>query len=66
MKGSVRIRTVNVQTGARDEFHVRSGQGTSLTPYESHAIEFLEDSEIIMLKTHRYDPQAPDTFDYPV
>ncbi|MGB9616217.1 MAG: hypothetical protein ACP5M0_13765 [Desulfomonilaceae bacterium] len=66
VKGSVRIRTVNVQTGARDEFYVNSGQGTSLTPYESHAIEFLEDSEIIMLKTHRYDAQAPDTFDYPV
>lgn len=66
VKGVVRIRTVNVQTGNRDELMMQSGQGTTLLPYESHAIEFLEDSEIIMLKTHRYDPNAPDTFDYPV
>jgi len=66
VKGMVRIRTVHVQTGMRDEFIVKGNQGTLLIPYESHAIEFLEDSEIVMLKTHRYDPDAPDTFEYPV
>lgn len=66
VKGSVRVRTVNVETGTRDEFFLKGAQGTSLLPYESHAIEFLEDSEMIMLKTHAYDANAPDTFDYPV
>jgi dTDP-4-dehydrorhamnose 3,5-epimerase-like enzyme len=64
--GSVNIRTVNVETGERDQFLLEGGRGTYLVPNESHAIEFLEDSEIIMLKTHRYDPESPDTFEYPV
>jgi len=64
--GHAKIRTVNVETGARDEFFLENGLGTYLVPNESHAIEFLEDSEIIMLKTHSYDPESPDTFDYPV
>jgi len=66
VNGLVRVRTVQVETGVRDEFWLRSGQGAALIPYESHAIEFLEDSEIVMLKSHRYEPDAPDTFDYPV
>ncbi len=66
VRGLVRIRTVNVETGDRDDFTIEAGQGTMLLPYESHAIEFMDNSEIIMLKTHRYDPKSPDTFDYPV
>ncbi|MBM3299459.1 MAG: hypothetical protein FJY85_05865, partial [Deltaproteobacteria bacterium] len=39
-RGSARIRTVNVETGERDDFVLCQSQGVMLRPYESHAISF--------------------------
>lgn len=64
--GAVNIKTVHVETGARDEFRLGAGQGVMLGTDESHAIRFLEESEFIMLKSLRYDPSDPDTFRFPV
>ena len=66
VSGAVNIKTVHVETGARDEFQLRPSQGTMLVTDESHAISFLEESEFIMLKSLRYDPRDPDTFSFPV
>jgi dTDP-4-dehydrorhamnose 3,5-epimerase-like enzyme len=60
--GSVTIRTVNVGSGEKDEFHLGPGQGTILQINESHVIRFLKESEFIMLKSHKYDPDDPDTY----
>jgi quercetin dioxygenase-like cupin family protein len=65
-QGSARIRTIDVKTGERDDFSLRSGQGVILRTNESHAIRFLEESDFIMLKSVKYDPADPDTFDFPV
>jgi quercetin dioxygenase-like cupin family protein len=65
-RGAVRIRTVHAETGARDDFVLKEGQGVILHPYESHAIRFLEESELIMLKSRRYLEADPDTFHFPV
>lgn len=66
VKGSARIKTVHVETNAGDEFLLGCGQGVLLPTRESHAIRFLEESEFVMLKSHRYDPTDPDTFPFPV
>lgn len=65
-RGSTHIKTVHVDTGERDEFSLSAGQGVMLHTDESHAIRFLEDSEFVMLKSVKYNPDDPDTFPFPV
>lgn len=65
-KGTASINTINVDTGRRDDFLLHSGQGVILPTHESHAIRFLEESDFIMLKSVKYDPADPDTFDFPI
>lgn len=66
VNGLTKIRTVNVDTGERDEFSVPEGHGVMLSPMQSHAIHFMEESQVIMLKSHRFDPSDPDTFHHTV
>lgn len=66
ISGATQIKTVHVDTGVKDQFLLTAGHGVVLGTDESHAIRFLEDSEFIMLKSHKYDPEDPDTFVYPV
>ena len=65
-RGSARVATVHVESLERDEFFLKANQGVILRTYESHAIHFPEESEIVMLKSCRYDPADPDTFPFPV
>jgi dTDP-4-dehydrorhamnose 3,5-epimerase-like enzyme len=65
-EGSARIRTVDVETRERDDLLLHAGHGVMLRTNESHAIRFLEEAEFLMLKSLKYDPTDPDTFDYPV
>ncbi len=65
-RGAANIATLHVQTGKKEEFSLTAGQGTMLHVNESHAITFSKPTEFIMLKSHKYDPEEPDTFDYPV
>jgi quercetin dioxygenase-like cupin family protein len=65
-KGAASIKTINIDTGGRDDFLLHSGQGVILPTNESHAIRFLEESDFIMLKSVKYDPADPDTFEFPV
>ncbi len=66
LAGSARIKTVNVETGETDEFQLKSGEGVILRIKESHAIRFLKESEFIMLKSHKYDSDDPDTYRFPI
>ena len=65
-RGGASVRTVHVESGARDEFFLGENQGVFLEPNESHAIRFVAESEFIMLKSVRYDPEDPDTYEHPV
>lgn len=65
-RGRAHIKTVHVDTKAREEFDLRSGEGVCLRTGESHAIHFTEPSDFIMLKSKRYDPANPDTFEFVV
>lgn len=64
--GAASIRTVHVQTGARDAFRLEAGQGVELHIDESHAIEFEQPSTFLLLKSHPFDRDNPDTYAYPV
>jgi len=66
VRGEARITTVNVETGEKDRFVLESGRGVMLMTNESHAINFTEESEFILLKSLRYCPEDPDTYHYPV
>jgi len=57
---------VNVESGAKEEFVLGENQGVYFEPLESHAVEFREDSEFLMVKSLPYDAQDPDTIEYPV
>ena len=65
-EGSVRVRTVDVETMETDRFRLQAEQGVILRTGESHAIDFLEDSSFVMLKSLHYDPKAPDTIEFEV
>jgi quercetin dioxygenase-like cupin family protein len=64
--GAATIKTVNVETGETDEFQLKQGEGATLRINESHAIRFLKESEFIMLKSQKYDPDDPDTYRFPI
>ena len=66
LAGRAGVRTLNVETGAADQFLLAENQGVMLEPGESHAIRFLVDSEFLMLKSLPYDPKDSDTIAYPV
>lgn len=63
-RGSARIKTVDVETAETDLFSLHGGQGVLLRTNESHAIRFLEESDFVMLKSLRYDPTDPDTYEF--
>ncbi|MFN2387199.1 MAG: hypothetical protein ABR576_13105 [Thermoanaerobaculia bacterium] len=65
-RGGASVRTIHVETGARDEVALGENQGVFLEPNESHAIRFLAESEFVMLKTLPYDPEDSDTYEFPV
>jgi dTDP-4-dehydrorhamnose 3,5-epimerase-like enzyme len=64
--GSADVATVNVETGAKEKFGLAANQGVFFEPGVSHAIRFREDSEFLMLKSEPYDPEDPDTIEFPV
>ena len=65
-KGSARIDVIHVETGKHRRLSLEANHGVLFKTFESHAIHFLEESEFIMLKSLRYNPGDPDTFQHPV
>jgi dTDP-4-dehydrorhamnose 3,5-epimerase-like enzyme len=66
MSGRVRMRAVHVETSARRDLTIGSNEGVFLPRNESHALEFLDDSLFVMLKSIPYDVDRPDTYPFPV
>jgi len=64
--GSAGIKTVHIVNGQREDFELKAGQGVLFKPLESHVIRFLEESEVIMLKSLKFDPADPDIYHHPV
>jgi quercetin dioxygenase-like cupin family protein len=66
LAGAADVGTVNVETGAKEKFRLAENQGVFFEPGESHAIRFREDSQFLMVKSLPYDPEDPDTIEFPV
>lgn len=66
LEGRAEIVTVDVHTKARNTCTITAGQGFVFRPSEARAIRHLEEVQYLLLKSHRYDPAAPDLIDYPV
>lgn len=64
--GTAIVRTVDVESGRRDELVLTAGNGLRLPTMHSHAIRFTESSSFILLKSRPYDAQQPDTYPFPV
>ncbi len=64
--GRADVRTIEIETGAKDEFLLVENQAVLLEPGESHAIRFAVDSEFLMVKSLPYDPADPDTIEFEV
>lgn len=65
-EGRSRVVTVDTRSRDRREAEIRAGQGFLFRPVEARAIIHLEPVRFIMLKSHRYDPAAPDLIAYHV
>lgn len=65
-EGRSQIVTVDTQTGERREAEIHSGQGFLFRPAEARAIIHLDPVRFVMLKSHRFDPAAPDLIQYQV
>lgn len=66
LEGRAQVVTVDVATKARQECEIHAGQGFVFRPSEARAIRYLEDARFVLLKSHRYDPSAPDLIAYEV
>jgi dTDP-4-dehydrorhamnose 3,5-epimerase-like enzyme len=61
--GSAEVVSLTRATGARSTWVIGSEEGLVLEAGVAHAIRFLEDASFILLKSERYDPADPDTFE---
>ena len=66
IEGRARVVTEDVGTRERHECEIAAGQGYVFRPSEARAITFLESSRFALLKSHRFDPSAPDLIAYPL
>lgn len=66
LEGRARVVTIDVGTKARAQHEIGAGQGFVFRPSEARAIHYLEDARFLLLKSHRYDPAAPDLIEYRV
>jgi dTDP-4-dehydrorhamnose 3,5-epimerase-like enzyme len=66
LAGEADVRTVDVETGARERFRLEENRGVFFEPRQSHAIRFGVESEFLMVKSLPYDPADPDTIAFPV
>lgn len=66
MRGAAEVTCIDVQSGARRTHRLNAQEGMWLRPSIAHTIRYEEPSAFIMLKSFRYDPDAPDTVPFPV
>ena len=64
--GEADVVLVDVATNRRSTFKISEGQGTYLEPGQAHAMKFKKPSEFVLTKSHRHDPENPDTFPFPI
>ena len=66
LEGAAEVKTVNVRSGEARETPVTASQGYVFRPEEARVIRYLQESTVLLMKSHRYDPDDPDLVDYDV
>jgi quercetin dioxygenase-like cupin family protein len=61
--GRAEVVSLARATGVRSTCTIGREEGVVLEADVAHAIRFLADGSFILLKSERYDPSAPDTFE---
>ena len=64
LSGCADIKMLNIKTGGKSEDCLSPGEGYIFRPEEVRVIRYREESSFLMMKSHRYDPEAPDLIDY--
>jgi quercetin dioxygenase-like cupin family protein len=66
IRGQVTIDILRLTDGERRTYTLHSGKGMYLDQGVAHAIRFEEEGEFIVVKSRKYDPTEPDTYDFDV
>lgn len=66
LEGAAEVKTVDVRSGEARETPVKASQGYVFRPEEARVIRYLQESTVLLMKSHRYDPDDPDLIDYDV
>ena len=66
LEGAAEVKTVGVRSGEVRETSVKAFQGYVFRPEEARVIRYLQESTVLLMKSHRYDPDDPDLIDYEV
>ncbi|MCA1962088.1 MAG: hypothetical protein LDL33_15000 [Desulfomonile sp.] len=62
ISGRARIAVRHLIDNSMDEVELVAGQGVYLLPFETHVIQYLEDSDFILMKSYRYRNDNPDIY----
>jgi len=65
LSGVVHIKTLNLKNNKKLEYDLKQGQAFIFKPEEVRVITYKTNSQFIILKSPRYDPNNPDLIDYP-
>lgn len=60
--GKAEVKVKHLLDKSTDNIILETGQGIYFLPFELHTIYYLEDSDFILLKSYRYEEDAPDIF----
>ncbi len=66
IRGEVTTRLLRLSDGERRSHTLHSGEGMYLEPGVAHAIHFDQPGEFIVVKSLKYNPDEPDTYDFDV
>jgi dTDP-4-dehydrorhamnose 3,5-epimerase-like enzyme len=64
--GAAHVVTIDVVTHERTEVSLSPGQGFVFRPQEARAITHVSDARFLLMKSRRYDDDAPDLIEYRV
>ena len=61
-RGKALVKIEHLVDGSSSSLELDGGKGVYFLPFEIHTIEYLEDSDFILMKSYRYSQDNPDIF----
>lgn len=66
ISGKAKVKIININTNKKNEFIISARDYFSVNPFEAHALEILEDTEMVMLLSKKFNKNEPDLNPYQV